>query len=41
MISEDMVSEDEKLKTLLVANFGHSKNDPIKQGRVYGEYEKL
>ena len=32
---------DQKLELLLVANFGRSKNDPIKQGKVYQEYEKL
>ena len=41
IIKEDLIDENEKLKTLLVANFGRNKNDPIKQGKVYGEYEKL
>jgi ParB-like chromosome segregation protein Spo0J len=41
IIREDLTDEDEKLKKLLVANFGRSKNDPVKQGRVYKEYETL
>lgn len=35
------LQEDEKLKKLLATNFGRLKNDPVKQGRVFGEYEKL
>lgn len=41
IIREDFIDEDEKLKNLLVANFGRLKNDPIKQGKVYKEYETL
>lgn len=41
IIREDFIDEDEKLKKLLVANFGRLKNDPIKQGKVYKEYETL
>lgn len=41
MIRQDLIDEDDKLKKLLVANFGRCKNDPIKQGKVYKEYEKL
>ena len=41
MIREDLINEDEKVKTLLVANFGRLKNDPIKQAKVYKEYEKI
>ena len=38
---EDLIDEQDKLKKLLVANFGRLKNDPIKQGKVFSEYEKL
>lgn len=41
MIREDLINEDDKVKTLLVANFGRLKNDPIKQAKVYKEYEKI
>lgn len=41
IIKEDLIDEDEKLKKLLATNFGRLKNDPVKQGRVFGEYEKL
>ena len=41
IIKEDLIEEDEKLKKLLATNFGRLKNDPVKQGRVFGEYEKL
>lgn len=41
IIREDLVDEDDKLKKLLVANFGRSKNDPVKQGKIYKEYESL
>lgn len=41
IIREDLVDEDEKRKKLLATNFGRLKNDPVKQGRVYCEYEKL
>ncbi|WP_454053943.1 hypothetical protein [Clostridium sp. Marseille-Q7071] len=36
-----MPSEEEKLKKLLATNFGRLKNNPVKQGKVYAEYEKL
>lgn len=41
LIKEDLIDETEKLKKLLAANFGRLKNNPVKQGRVYAEYEKL
>lgn len=41
MIREDIIDEDDKLKKLLIANFGRLKNSPVKQGKVYEEYEKL
>jgi ParB family chromosome partitioning protein len=41
IIKDDLEDEDEKLKKLIAANFGRLKNDPIKQARVYQEYEKL
>lgn len=39
--AEDLTDENEKLKKLLAANFGRLKNNPVKQGKVYEEYEKL
>lgn len=30
IIKDDLVDEDEKLKKFIAANFGRSKNDPIK-----------
>lgn len=41
IIREELLDEDEKLKKLLATNFGRLKNNPLKQGRVYSEYEKL
>ncbi|MDV3425747.1 MAG: ParB N-terminal domain-containing protein [Bacillota bacterium] len=41
IIREDLIDEDEKLKKLLATNFGRLKNNPIKQGKVFTEYEKL
>lgn len=41
IIREDLDNEDEKLKKLLATNFGRLKNNPIKQGKVFAEYEKL
>jgi len=48
MLKEQLIEEknkakslEQKLKKLLATNFGRSKNDPVKQGRVFGEYEKL
>ncbi|WP_346913835.1 ParB/RepB/Spo0J family partition protein [Clostridium sp.] len=41
IIKEDLIDEDEKLKKLLATNFGRLKNNPVKQGRVLSEYEKL
>ncbi|MBW9154890.1 hypothetical protein [Clostridium tagluense] len=29
------------MKKLLAANFGRLKNNPVKQGKVYSEYERL
>lgn len=40
-IREDLIDEDKKLKVLLAANFGRSKNDDIKQRRVANEYVRL
>lgn len=36
-----MILVKEKLKKLLATNFGRLKNNPVKQGKVYAEYEKL
>lgn len=41
IIREDLTDEKDKLKTLLAANFGRLKNNPVKQGKVFAEYEKL
>lgn len=41
IINESLEDEDEKLKTLIAANFGRLKNDPIKQAKLIVEYEKL
>ena len=41
IIKEELLDEKEKLKKLLATNFGRLKNDPVKQGRVFKEYEKL
>ncbi|EQC1535435.1 ParB N-terminal domain-containing protein [Clostridium botulinum] len=41
IIREDLDNEEEKLKKLLATNFGRLKNNPVKQGKVYAEYEKL
>lgn len=41
IIKDDLEDEDEKLKKLIAANFGRSKNDPIKQSKLIDEYVKL
>ncbi|MFL0194437.1 ParB N-terminal domain-containing protein [Clostridium sp. WILCCON 0269] len=41
IIREDLIDESEKLKKLLATNFGRLKNSPVKQGKVYEEYERL
>lgn len=40
-IREDLIDENKKLKVLLAANFGRSKNDDKKQRKVAVEYVKL
>lgn len=40
-IREDLIDEDKKLKVLLAANFGRSKNDEAKQRKVAVEYVRL
>ena len=40
-IREDLIDEEKKLKVLLAANFGRSKNDESKQRKVAVEYVKL
>lgn len=40
-IREDLIDEDKKLKVLLAANFGRTKNDEAKQRKVAVEYVKL
>lgn len=41
IIREDLTEADEQLKKLLATNFGRLQNNPVKQGRVYEQYEKL
>lgn len=41
MIREDLIEEDDKLKILLAANFGRTKNDESKQRKVAVEYVNL
>ena len=40
-IREDLIDEDKKLKVLLAANFGRTKNDEEKQRKVAVEYVRL
>lgn len=40
-IREDLIDEDKKLKVLLAANFGRSKNNESKQRKVADEYVRL
>lgn len=40
-IREDLIDENKKLKVLLAANFGRSKNDDSKQRKVALEYVRL
>lgn len=40
-IREDLIDEDKKLKVLLAANFGRSKNDDKKQRKIAIEYVRL
>ncbi len=40
-IREDLIDDDKKLKVLLAANFGRSKNNESKQRKVAVEYVKL
>lgn len=40
-VREDLIDEDKKLKVLLAANFGRSKNNEAKQRKVAVEYVKL
>jgi len=41
MIREDLTEEDDKLKILLAANFGRTKNDESKQRKIAVEYVNL
>ena len=41
MIRDDLTDENEKLKLLLVANFGRTKNDDAKQRKIATEYVAL
>ena len=36
-IFEELIDEQEKLKILLVSNFGRMKNSPIKQSRAIND----
>ena len=40
-IREDLIDEDKKLKVLLAANFGRSKNDEKKKRKIAVEYVRL
>ena len=40
-IREDLIDEDKKLKVLLAANFGRSKNDERKKRKIAVEYVRL
>jgi ParB-like chromosome segregation protein Spo0J len=41
IIDENIISEEEKLKKLLAANFGRMKNNPVKQRKVAVQYIEL
>lgn len=41
VIDNELEDESEMLMQLIVSNFGRMKNDPIKQGAMIAEYEKL
>ena len=41
MIRDDLTDENEKLKLLLAANFGRTKNDDVKQRKIAVEYVAL
>lgn len=41
IIDGELEDEDEMLMQLLVSNFGRMKNDPVKQGALIEEYERL
>lgn len=41
MIRDDLIDENEKLKLLLAANFGRTKNDDAKQRKIATEYVAL
>lgn len=41
IIDNELEDENEMLMQLIVSNFGRAKNDPIKQGELIAEYEKL
>ena len=41
MIRDDLTDENEKLKLLLAANFGRTKNDDAKQRKIATEYVAL
>lgn len=41
IIDGELEDEDEMLMQLIVSNFGRMKNDPVKQGALIEEYERL
>lgn len=41
IIAEDAKTEDEVEMQLIACNFGRIRNDPVKQGRMIKEYERL
>ena len=41
IIAEGLEDEDDKEMQLIASNFGRMKNDPVKQGKLIAEYERL
>lgn len=41
IVDNELEDENEMLMQLIVSNFGRVKNDPIKQGELIAEYERL
>jgi ParB family transcriptional regulator, chromosome partitioning protein len=41
VVRDDVQTDEDKTRILLVANFSREKNDPIKQAKVYKEYAEL
>ena len=41
IIASDLMDEEDKEMQLIASNFGRMKNDPVKQGKLIAEYERL